>query len=186
MIGRLPTSLMVAGAERKIRPDFRDVLIIMQAFNDQELHPSEKYDVMLVVLYEDPEDIPYEAIPEAIEKALWFLDCGQEETDRPTSVRVMDWEQDENLVFPAVNKMAGREVRDTEYMHWWTFMGYFMEIDDGTFSTVIGIRQKKAKGKKLEKWEQEFYRNNRKLCDIRKQYTEEEQAEIDYWNKLLG
>ena len=98
----------------------------------------------------------------------------------------MDWEQDESLVFPAVNKVAGQEVRNTEYMHWWTFMGYFMEIDDGTFSTVVGIRQKKVKGKKLEKWEQEFYRNNRKLCDLRKRYTEEEQAEIDYWNKLLG
>ena len=34
MIGRLPTSLMVAGTERKVRPDFRDVLVIMQAFND--------------------------------------------------------------------------------------------------------------------------------------------------------
>lgn len=186
MIGRLPTSLVVAGTEQKIRPDFRDVLVIMQAFNDQELSPREKYDVMLTILYEEPDGIPPEAIPEAIEKALWFLDCGQQETDNPSPVKVMDWEQDESLVFPAVNKVAGQEVRNTEYMHWWTFMGYFMEIDDGTFSTVVGIRKKKVKGKKLEKWEQEFYRNNRKLCDLRKRYTEEEQAEIDYWNKLLG
>lgn len=98
----------------------------------------------------------------------------------------MDWEQDEPILFPAINKVAGIETRATQYIHWWTFSGYFMEIEDGTFSTVLGIRQKKAKGKKLEKWEQEFYRNNRRLCDIRKRYTEEEQAEIDHWNNLLG
>ena len=51
---------------------------------------------------------------------------------------------------------------------------------------VLGIRQKRAKGKKLEKWEQEFYRNNKALCDLKKKYTAEEQEEIDYWNKLLG
>ncbi|WP_278320796.1 hypothetical protein [Lacrimispora sphenoides] len=38
-----------------------------------------------------------------------------------------------------------------------------MEIEEGTFSMVLGIRQKIAKGKKLEKWEEEFYRNNKAL-----------------------
>ena len=61
-----------------------------------------------------------------------------------------------------------------------------MEIAEGTFSTVLGIRQKMAKGKRLEKWEQEFRRENKDLCDLKTRYTAEEQAEIDYWNKLLG
>lgn len=65
-------------------------------------------------------------------------------------------------------------------------MGYFMEIEEGTFSMVLGIRQKRAKGKKLEKWEQEFYLNNRALCDLKTKYTAEEQAEIDYWKKRLS
>lgn len=186
MIGRLPMSLEVAGEERRIRTDFRDVLTIMQAFSDPELSECEKYDVMLTILYEDLDIIPLEATNEAIDRGLWFLDCGQQEEDSRPPAKVMDWEQDESLVFPAVNKVAGREVRTAEYMHWWTFMGYFMEIDEGTFSTVLGIRQKKAKGKKLEKWEQEFYRNNRSLCDLKKRYTKEEQEEIDRWNELLG
>ena len=92
---------------------------------------------------------------------------------------MLDWEQDESIIFPAINKVAGAETRSQSYIHWWTFMGYFMEIEEGTFSMVLGIRQKKAKHKKLEKWEQEFYRNNKELCDLKKRYTEEEQAEID-------
>lgn len=185
MIGHLPTTLEVCGVERKIRTDFRDVLTIMEAFNDPELDGQEKYIVMLTILYEDG-DISGDDVLEAIERAIWFLDCGQVEEDKKPPRKVMDWEQDEAILFPAINKVAGREVRAVEYMHWWTFMGYFMEIEDGTFSMVLGIRQKRGKGKKLEKWEQEFYRNNRKLCDLKTKYTADEQAEIDEWNRLLG
>jgi len=51
---------------------------------------------------------------------------------------------------------------------------------------VINIRQKKNKRKKLEKHEEEFYRENRSLIDIKTQLTKEEQAEIEYYKKLLG
>ena len=97
----------------------------------------------------------------------------------------MDWEQDEAIVFPAINRVAGCETRSVPYIHWWTFAGYFMEIQEGTFSTVLGIRQKKSQGKRLDKWEMEFYRNNKKVCDLKKRYTEEEQEEIDEWKRLL-
>ena len=185
MIGRLPSTLEVGGKLYKIRTDFRDILTIMLAFSDPELDEREKYAVMLTILYED-HDIPAEDVPEAIERAIWFLDCGQTNEDKKPPRKVMDWEQDESILFPSINKVAGKEVRAVEHMHWWTFMGYFMEIEDGTFSTVLSIRQKRSRGKKLEKWEQEFYRNNRALCDLKTRYPAEEQAEIDEWNKLLG
>lgn len=184
MIGRLPRTLEVEGTDYEIRTDFRDVLTIMEAFGDPELADEEKYIVMLTILYQDT--IPAETVPEAIDRAIWFLDCGQEDDSQKPSCKVMDWEQDEAILFPAINKVAGQEVRAVEYMHWWTFMGYFMEIDEGTFSTILGIRQKRAKGRRLEKWEQEFYRENRELCDLKKRYTAEEQTEIDKWNELLG
>lgn len=82
-------------------------------------------------------------------------------------VKVMDWEQDEPILFPAINQVAGCEVRSVPYIHWWTFVGYFMEIREGIFSTVLGIRQKMAKGKHLEKWEREFRRNNKRSVTLR-------------------
>lgn len=186
MIGRLPVSLQVDHREWKIRTDYRDILVIMQAFNDPELFMDEKYLVMLTILYEDFADMPQSSYREAAKQAVWFLDCGQVDDNKKPPRKVMDWEQDEAMIFPAINNAAHQEVRLLEYMHWWTFIGYFMEIQDGTFSLVLRIRQKKAKGKRLEKWEEEFYRNNKKLCDLKARYTEEEQEEIDYWNKLLG
>ena len=59
------------------------------------------------------------------------------------------------------------EVRALPYLHWWTFLGYYQSVDhDGLFGFVLTIRQKKARGKKLEKYEQEFYRSNVNLCRI--------------------
>ena len=171
-LGQLPVILTVGEKEWKIRTDYRDILVIMQAFNDPELMVEEAYVVMCKILYENWPDMPRELYEEAAKKALWFLDCGQEDEDE--------------IMFPAINQVAGCEVRSVSYIHWWTFVGYFMEIREGIFSTVLGIRQKMAKGKRLEKWEREFRRSNKKICDLKTRYTKEEQEEIDYWNKLLG
>lgn len=186
MIGRLPVTLVVAEKEWNIRTDYRDILTIMEAYNDPELSSSEKAWVMLSILYVDWNQMPRGAYEDAVKQAIWFLDCGQDRSGQKQQRKLMDWEQDEMILFPAINKAAGFEVRSVEYLHWWSFMGYFMEIDEGTFSTVLGIRQKIAKGKKLEKWEQEFYRKNKEMCDLKTRYSTEEQEEIEYWNKLLG
>lgn len=187
MIGSLPTILRVGEQAYPIETDYRNILPILAACADPDYTPEEKLFIMLKRLFRNGyEKIPREQLAEAASQARWFVDCGQEDDGKKPPTKVIDWEQDEPLIFPAINKVAGMETRSAPYIHWWTFMGYFMEIEEGTFSTVLGIRQKKAKHKKLEKWEQEFYRNNRKICDLRKRYTAEEQAEIDYWNKLLG
>jgi hypothetical protein len=186
MIGRLPMSLEVGGEECSIRTDFRDILVIMEACADPDLSDREKTEIMLTILYENFENMPSSLYPEAAERATWFIDCGNEQDDGKRPKKLMDWSQDEKILFPAINKVAGREVRTADYIHWWTFMGYFMEIEEGTFSTVLTIRQKKSSHKQLSKWEQDFYRKNKSLCDLKTRYTKEEQAEIDYWNQLLG
>ena len=184
MIGRLPTSLDVNGETYAIRSDFRDVLNIVAAFNDPELEDKEKVFVTLFVLYEDFEEIPEEDYEAAFRAAMEFIDHGVK-ADDTRSPRVMDWEQDEGIMFPAVNKVAGFETRSAEYLHWWTFMGYFMEISEGVFSSVLSLRLKKAKGKKLEKWEQEYWNANKSICVLRQKLTPEEQAEKDRLNALL-
>jgi hypothetical protein len=188
MIGRLPKELNVNGIDRAIRSDFRVALLIFQAFNDPELSEQEKAWVMLDCLYEDLENIPPEDYQPAHEMAVRFLDGGIQEDDTKyrSSKKVLDWEQDEQMIFSAVNKVAGKETRAVEYIHWWTFLGYFNEIGEGLLSTVISIRQKKNKGKKLEKYEQEFYRENKTLIDIKTRLTKEEQAEKEYLEKLLN
>lgn len=73
------------------------------------------------------------------------------------------------------------EVRDVEYMHWWTFIGYFSEIGDCLFAQIVNVRQKLATGKTLNKDEREFYRKNRKLVDLKQRYTTQESELIRVW-----
>jgi len=187
MIGALPTYLSINGINYPIETDYRNVLIALTACADPEYNDKERLYILMKRIFRDSlNEIPEDCITEAAEKTKWFIDCGQTADDKKPPVKVIDWEQDEPIIFPAINKLAHREVRSVEYIHWWTFMGYFMEIEEGTFSMVLGIRQKIAKGKKLEKWEEEFYRNNKALCDIKTRYTQEEQAEIEYLNNVFG
>ena len=186
MIGRLPKELNINGTSRAIRSDFRVALLIFQACADPELSDIEKTQVMLECLYEDFENIPCGDLDEAAEKASWFLDGGDNTSNKESSKSLMDWEQDEQMIFSAVNKTAGHETRMTEYIHWWTFLGYMRETGECLFNTVVNIRQKKNKHKKLEKYEEEFYRENKSLIDIKVKLTAEEQAEKEYYEKLLG
>lgn len=190
MIGQLPKSLIVDGNNYKIRTDFRVALLIFQAFNDTELSDNEKMQVMVECLYENIDDVNENNIEESMKQAVWFLDGGPTTTESSKKVtsnkKIIDWEQDEQMIFSAINKVAGYETRATEYLHWWTFLGFFNEIGEGLFTTVISIRNKKNKGKKLEKHEQEFYRENKSLIDLKQKYSVEEQEEIDFFNKLLN
>lgn len=185
MIGELPTQIEIAGKEYFIRTDFRDVLKILCAFNDPELKNEEKIYICLCILFEDFNSIPKRDYKEAFKKAISFIDQNAPENNKH-SPRVMDWEQDESIVFPAINKIAGFETRSSKYIHWWTFMGYYMEISEGIFSQVLALRSKKAKGKKLEKWEKEFWSNNHNICVLKTKLTEEEKIELENLNKMLG
>ena len=98
----------------------------------------------------------------------------------------MDWEQDAAIIIPAVNSVAGREIRLDPGIHWWTFFGWYMSIGDGLFASVLRIRSKKAKGKKLEKWEEEFYRENRHLIDLKQVETDEVRQEKENILKWLN
>ena len=100
----------------------------------------------------------------------------------------MDWEQDAPIIIPAVNKVNNADVRATEYMHWWTFLGYFQSIDrNDTWGCVLVIRQKKAQGKKLEAYEKEFYSANRNLCSVDPPKKRKSQKDImqDMFDSLL-
>ena len=166
MIGSLPDSLVVAGKRYAIRSDFRNFLRIIEVFNDPELSNEEKVYVFLKRVYVEFDKIPKQHLEEAYKHASEFMEW-QKNDSKKHNPRLYDWTKDEQLIFPAVNKAAGMEIRALPYLHWWTFLGYFQSIDsESLWGTILSIRQKRSKGKKLEKWEREFYSNNRELCQI--------------------
>lgn len=188
-VWNFPTSLNIGGVEYGIRTDYRVVLDLLMALNDPELSDSDnkmsaymQSRVILEIMFPDWDNIPQEHIQEALDKVAEFIDMGiGDDSKKP---KTMDWEQDAPIIIPAINKVLNKEIRAEKYMHWWTFLGAYMEIGEGLFSNVIHIRQKKAKGKKLEKWEQEFYKENKSLIDFQhkeKRSSEEKEMLRDYF-----
>ena len=166
-----PTSLKIGGKDYEIRTDFRAVLDLLTALNDEDLHDEDakieayiKSRIVLEIMFPQCDDIPEEHIQEAIDKVVDFIDMGI--SDNGKQIKTMDWEQDAPILIPAINKVLNKEIRAEKYIHWWTFLGAYMEIGESLFSTVVSIRLKKAKGKKLEKHEQEFYKENKSLIDF--------------------
>ena len=176
MLGRLPRTLSVGGREYEIRSDFRNILRIIAAYNDKDLPDQEKVFVCMSIIYKALDKMPREHYPEAFKAASEFIEFRLSE-DKP-SPKVVNWEKDEQILFPAINKVAGCEVRSMPYLHWWSFLGYFQAVDrDDLWGTVLTIRQKKAKGKKLEKYEKEFLTANRELCSL--EFKEDRQTPED-------
>lgn len=184
-VWELPTSIVVGGIKYDIRTDFRAILDILKTFNDPEFENDEKWIVALTILYIDFDEMPPHDYEEAREKAIEFIDMGIKD-DGKKKPHTMDWEQDGAVIIPSVNRVLGREIRAMQYLHWWTFLGAYMEIGESLFSQILNVRIKRAKGKKLDDWERDFYKENKNLIDLDVKYTEEEQAERGRLNALLN
>ncbi len=177
----LPKTAHVAGREYSVRSDYRAILDICVALVDPELTGEERAEVMLRIFYPDFEEIPTDAYQEAIEKCIWFINCGSDERNQRPAPKLMDWEQDFKYIVAPINRVIGTEIRELKYLHWWTFISAYYEIGDCLFAQIVRIRLLKAKGKPLDKADREWYQNNRELVDIKTPFTEAENAVIDAW-----
>lgn len=180
MITGLPKTITVNGREEPIRYEYTAVLDAISALNDPDLEDNEKVYAFLYIMFVNFEQFMPDDYDPAFKAACSFLNNGEDdEDDNARNPRIIDFEQDYKLLIPAVNKVAGIEIRNHDDIHWWTFLGWFMEIGEGAYTSVLNIRQKKRKGKKLEKWEQEFYAANKKLVDLQPRMSASEKKEIE-------
>ena len=177
----LPNSLDVCGVIYEIRSDFRAVLDICAALSDADLDSYNKAYVCLDILYPSFENMPPEHYEEALKKCFWFVNCGAEEDNTRKPPKLVDWEQDFQYIVAPINRVVGTEIRALENFHWWSFIAAYYELGDCTFAQIVRIRDKKAKGKKLDKTDQEWYKNNRKLVDLKHSYSESEKAILKEW-----
>ena len=178
----LPETATIGGTVYELHTDFRDVLEILQYMNDPDQPEYIRWRIAIALFYDG--EIPQEHHREAMEYLSAFISCG--EIEYKPGPKLLDWEQDALAIVADVNKVAGTEIRAMQHLHWWTFMSYFQAIGEGQLSTLVSIRDKLRKGKKLETWEKNYYRENKHRIDLKKKYSSEELAEQDRLKKLLG
>ena len=183
----LPTTVKIRDNDFKIRNkgDFRMVLDCFNALQDDNLSQQERVISSLIIFYDDVhsyEDLCVlfkddEDLKLAIEKMYDFFNCNQKEVGAKQNYKLIDWDNDSQIICSAINNVANIEIRSLEYLHWWTFMGYYISIGESVLSTVVGIRHKIATGKKLEKYEKDFKKDNPNYFNF--DYRTSEQREED-------
>lgn len=177
----LPTQAKIGKNIYDLNTDFRVMLKIFRALEDASLPEILRWQVALKLFFRQ-EVCPRDR-QEAMEYLVQFLCCGKQGTDAKPLIH---WDLDADAIIAGVNAAAGQEVRTLPQVHWWTFLSWFHAMPPGQLSARVAIRQKLQKGQKLDPWEQEFYRENRDLVQMRPPMSREERAHRDRLNARLG
>lgn len=176
----LPTVATIGKSEYAINADFRDIFDIVCRMADPNADDVTLY-VCMALFYDDFETMPKEFYGDAAEWMVEFINCGEKD-DKPQP-KTIDWEQDMSMIIADINSMIREDVRNKPFLHWWTFISFFNGIGEGQLSTIVSIREKIRKGKKLDQWEREFYRKNREKVDFQKKYSTADDEFFDAWLK---
>lgn len=182
----LPFTLEIGGKSYAItnRGDYRVILDCFSALNDEEIPMKFRVLDAMKIFFEDiggdADDITVyktfgEHFKEAQQKMNDFFNCNQLVVGYKVDHKLIDWENDAQMVCAAINNVAQTEIRSEPFVHWFTFMGYYISVQESVLSTVVSIRDKLARHKKLEKYEREYVNNNPQYFKTREEIEEEEE-----------
>lgn len=179
LLNKFPTKIRIDDTDYEINTDYRNCLKIILAFEDDELTIEEQYFIMLNLLYKEmPENIEL-----AIEKAILFLNCG-EEYEVSESKRTYSFNKDSKYIYSAMNQTHNIDLESIEYLHWWKFVFLFMDVDkDCTFSYITSLRYKKNNGK-LDNYDKKIWVEMREIVDL--DYSCEDEEESEFMKLLNG
>ena len=174
----LPTTVTVSGIEYPVRTDYRVILEILVMLDDPDLSDGDKTEALLRMFYiERPSDS--EA---AITAFVSFADPRGSGNKEKPHTRLISWSQDFDLMVAPINHILNTECRSLPYLHWRTFLAAYLEIPpESVFARVLRIREKLRTGKKLEKYEKQWYNRNRDLVHLRQRFSKSEEEILNAW-----
>lgn len=177
----------------RINTDFRSVIRILLAMEDEELIPEERGEIIFLLLFQDPDGTIREH-PGANEIAgiLTWLLGGWNHDNTPKEKKkkkLIDYEIDQWRIYADFLQIYGIDLTTTK-MHFWIFQGllWSMPQKQSSFLQVIDIRQKKPR-KGATKEEREAITKAQAVYGLKqpeekKDYTEEEAARIDAFDRM--
>lgn len=140
ILDRLPDMVEIGGKEYRIYSDFRTSILFEIMMRNPELKSWEKLNQML--------DLYYPVVPpnrqEAIEKALWFYNCGKEQESEPEEEKnktrrefrkdrvSYSFDQDAPYIYAAfmgTYRMNLQRIKSKK-LHWWEFIALFDALPD--------------------------------------------------------
>lgn len=150
-----------------IRADFRQSIQFELMMQDTATSDEEKLLRGLMLYYGH---IP-EQIDEAVDKMLWFYQCGSEdlksnEGKSRTHEPIYSYEYDDGYIYAAFRDQYSINLQTTEFLHWWEFKALFAGLkQDNEIIKIMGYRAMDIP-KDLPKAQREFYQNMKRLYAI--------------------
>lgn len=181
----LPFYAIVDGEKLEIERecDYKVALDCLLVYEDPNIDLLNQHRVAAFIFYKDPRKI--KNFEGAVKEMVRILNGDQEYAENSKKQvapprRLMSWAKDFKHIAPAINRVLGYDIRDPrKYTHWWTFLSAYHEIGECGWATIISIRKKKQEGKKLEKWEEKFYRENYDEIYLPIELTDEEKEMLN-------
>lgn len=176
----LPTKIKVNNKIYDINYDYRTIINVLLAFEDEDLTYDEKIYIMLKNIYKN--ELPKEDIEEACQKAIRFIDCNREYKTNRNKQRMYSFKKDAGYIFTGINLTHHVDIEEKSNLHWWKFIDFFMDMSpDCMFGEITYYRMRKSEGN-LSKEEKKQYEKIKDLVDLdavhvqseaRKQFFEE-------------
>ena len=180
----LPIKIKLGDNLYDINYDYRTIINILLAFEDNQLTNYEKIIIMIKNIYKN--DIPNELYEEAVKKAIKFIDLGKEYTERSNHIeRIYSFSQDASYIFSGINSTHNIDLEKESDMHWWKFMSFFMDMgSECTFGELIYYRKRNLEGK-LTKEEKEQYNKIKNIVELKNEETyEQEELRKEFFRKF--
>lgn len=176
-----------------VNTDFRVGIRVMQAAEDRELYDSERYEIIMLLLFQNEdgsvrEHPPIEQMGDVLK---WFL-SGWNHDGKPSEQkkkRTVDFEVDQWRIYADFIQAYGIDL-STAKMHFWAFCGLLWNLPARTsaFMQVLEIRQKKISPKATAA-ERKAITEAQRVYGLdqpeeKKELTSEEISKIDAFDKL--
>lgn len=165
-----------------IRTDYRIGVQIQLCISDPDMTDSEKTWTALNLLYGNGIPADFQT---ALDGLSWFLSCGAPgpagEVD--DGAPLYSFEQDAGRIASGFRKVFHLDIT-RERLHWFEFIAMMGELRDTAFSDVINIRSTDP-SEVDQKNRSEFIRMKKRFA-LAAEYTPEEQAAIEEFDRLLG
>ena len=161
----LPAKIKVNNMIYDINYDFRTIINIILAFEDEELTYEEKIYIMINNLYK--QSIPEEHLMEAIEKAIKFINFGEEKKESTKETkRIYSFTKDGNYIYSGINMTHNVDLDEKTDLHWWKFGSLFMDMSENCmFGELTYYRTRKNEGK-LTAEEKKSYQKIKDIVDL--------------------
>lgn len=183
----LPKSIFIGGKEFPISYgcDYRVIFDCFAALKDSEFSPQQRTVNALIIFYEDINSMDDlwlfgENIQEACNEMYKVFNLGKENKGDDGQKPIMDWKHDWHMIAPAVSRVLHYDVRDPDnYTHWYSLIGAYMEVGDCYWAQVISYRNKRRKGRKMDKSDREFYNSHKEDIDFETELTDEQREWLE-------